>query len=34
MDSKGLLGDDIMIVCEMDKLVDLFEEIVFFGIWK
>ncbi|HEM9272376.1 TPA: 16S rRNA (guanine(966)-N(2))-methyltransferase RsmD [Streptococcus agalactiae] len=34
MDSKGLLGDDIMIVCETDKSVDLPEEIASFGIWK
>lgn len=34
MDSKGLLGDDIMIACETDKSVDLPEEIASFGIWK
>ncbi|MGT2886989.1 16S rRNA (guanine(966)-N(2))-methyltransferase RsmD [Streptococcus didelphis] len=34
LDSKALLGEEVMIVCETDKSVDLPEEIASFGIWK
>ena len=30
----GLLSEEVMIVCESDKAVDLPEEISHFGIWK
>lgn len=31
---RGLLGEDVMVVCETDKAVDLPEEIACLGIWK
>lgn len=31
---RGLLADDVMVVCETDKAVDLPEEIAELGIWK
>ena len=31
---RGLLGDEVMVVCETDKAVDLPEEIACLGIWK
>ena len=31
---RGLLGEEVMVVCETDKAVDLPEEIAFLGIWK
>lgn len=31
---KGLLAEDILVVCETDKTVDLPEEIADLGIWK
>ena len=31
---RGLLGKEVMIVCETDKAVDLPEEIACLGIWK
>lgn len=34
MDRLGLLGEDVMIVCETDKAVQLPEEIASVGIWK
>lgn len=34
LESKGLLTDDVMIVCETDKSVELPEEIGKLGIWK
>ncbi len=34
MDDKQLLSEDVMIVCETDKAVDLPEEVASFGIWK
>lgn len=34
MEEKGLLSEDVIIVCETDKSVDLPEEILSFGIWK
>ncbi|MGT2829859.1 16S rRNA (guanine(966)-N(2))-methyltransferase RsmD [Streptococcus hillyeri] len=34
MDRLGLLGEDVMIVCETDKAVQLPEEIGSVGIWK
>ncbi|WP_162012883.1 16S rRNA (guanine(966)-N(2))-methyltransferase RsmD [Streptococcus sp. S784/96/1] len=34
MDRLGLLGDEVMIVCETDKAVQLPEEIGSVGIWK
>ena len=34
MEEAGLLSEDVMIVCETDKAVDLPEEISNFGIWK
>ena len=33
-DSQGELAEDVMLVCETDKAVDLPEEISNFGIWK
>ena len=34
LEEAGLLSEDVMIVCETDKSVDLPEEISNFGIWK
>lgn len=34
LDQKGLLAQDVMVVCETDKDVDLAEEIASLGIWK
>lgn len=34
LEDRGLLVEDVMIVCETDKIVDLPEEISAFGIWK
>ncbi|MDY4761461.1 16S rRNA (guanine(966)-N(2))-methyltransferase RsmD [Streptococcus thoraltensis] len=34
LEDRGLLVEDVMIVCETDKMVDLPEEISAFGIWK
>ena len=34
MEEAGLLSEDVMIVCETDKAVDLPEEVSNFGIWK
>ncbi|AGM98322.1 16S rRNA (guanine(966)-N(2))-methyltransferase RsmD [Streptococcus iniae] len=34
LDQKGLFTDDIMVVCETDKQVQLPEEIASVGIWK
>ena len=31
---RGLLGEEVMVVCETDKAVDLPEEIACRGIWK
>ena len=31
---RGLLGEEVMVVCETDKAVDLSEEIACLGIWK
>ena len=31
---RGLLGKEVMVVCETDKVVDLPEEIACLGIWK
>ena len=31
---RGLLGEEVMVVCEIDKAVDLPEEIACLGIWK
>lgn len=31
---RGLLSDDVMIVCETDRSVALPEEIAWLGIWK
>lgn len=31
---RGLLGEEVMVVCETDKVVDLPEEIACLGIWK
>ena len=31
---RGLLGEEVMVVCETDKAVDLPEEISCLGIWK
>ena len=31
---RGLLGEEVMVVCETDKAVDLPEEIACLGIWK
>lgn len=34
MVERELLSDDVLVVCETDKLVDLPEEIAGLGIWK
>ncbi len=34
LEARGLLTEDVMIVCETDKMVALPEEISAFGIWK
>lgn len=34
LNTKGLLSDKVMIVCETDKSVELPEEVSQFGIWK
>ena len=34
LEEAGLLSEDVMLVCETDKAVDLPEEISNFGIWK
>ena len=34
LEESGLLSEDVMLVCETDKAVDLPEEISNFGIWK
>lgn len=34
LDQQGLFTDDIMVVCETDKMVDLPDEIASVGIWK
>lgn len=34
LDDRGLLAEDVMVVCETDKAVDLPEEIGSVGIWK
>lgn len=34
LNTKGLLSDKVMIVCETDKSVELPEEVSKFGIWK
>ena len=34
MAERNLLADDVMVVCETDKSVELPEEIVCLGIWK
>lgn len=34
LDQRQLLSEDVMIVCETDKAVELPEEIASFGIWK
>ena len=31
---RGLLGEEVMVVCETDKAVNLPEEIACLGIWK
>ena len=31
---RDLLGEEVMVVCETDKVVDLPEEIACLGIWK
>ena len=31
---RGLLGEEVMVVCETDKAVDLPEEVACLGIWK
>ncbi|WP_445278339.1 16S rRNA (guanine(966)-N(2))-methyltransferase RsmD [Streptococcus sp. KHUD_013] len=31
---RGLLGEEVMVVCETDKAVDLPEEVTCLGIWK
>ena len=31
---RGFLGEEVMVVCETDKAVDLPEEIACLGIWK
>lgn len=31
---RGLLGEEVMVICETDKAVDLPEEIACLGIWK
>ena len=34
LSERGLLGEEVMVVCETDKAVDLPEEIACLGIWK
>ncbi|MGT2832570.1 16S rRNA (guanine(966)-N(2))-methyltransferase RsmD [Streptococcus halotolerans] len=34
LEDRGLLAEEVMLVCETDKAVDLPEEISAFGIWK
>lgn len=34
LEDRGLLAEDVMLVCETDKSVSLPEEISSFGIWK
>lgn len=34
LEERGLLAEEVMIVCETDKAVELPEEISQFGIWK
>lgn len=34
LENRGLLAEEVMIVCETDKAVNLPEEISNFGIWK
>ena len=34
LEEQGLLAEEVMLVCETDKAVDLSEEISNFGIWK
>lgn len=34
LDSLGLLSQDVMVVCETDKTVELPEEVASLGIWK
>lgn len=34
LEERGLLAEDVVIVCETDKAVQLPEEISAFGIWK
>lgn len=34
LEGKGLLAEEVMIVCETDKAVELPEELSQFGIWK
>lgn len=34
LEERGLLAEEVMLVCETDKSVDLPEEISNFGIWK
>ena len=34
LEEQGLLSEDVMLVCETDKGVDLPEEVSNFGIWK
>ena len=34
LEEQGLLAEEVMLVCETDKTVDLPEEISNFGIWK
>ena len=34
MDEKELFSEDVMVVCETDKTVELPEEIACLGIWK
>lgn len=34
LEERGLLAEEVLLVCETDKSVDLPEEISNFGIWK
>ena len=34
LEDQGLLAEEVMLVCETDKGVDLPEEVSNFGIWK
>ena len=34
LDQNGLLSDDVMVVCETDKMLSLPEEVASLGIWK